>query len=476
MPADKREKMGNWATKTAVEQLAALKTREVSAVELLELTIARSQKIAKRINPFALELYDRAREAAVEADIQLGKSQGGTLCGLPITVKDSQWLAGVPCANGSPTLANFIPTETCTSIRQLEAAGAVIFAKTTCPEFCLSGTTYSPLYGHTLNPWNTNKTPGGSSGGAAAAIAAGAGSLSFGSDGGGSIRIPSAFCGIVGFKPSYGTVIRQPGFGTWDSLVAYGPMCRSVADARLMFSVVVNPDLELHQPAATSFENMKFVVSEDLGFAPVNQDIRSVFKTVINRIITAGAKTVEDNPALSSSVVTWATIATNDMWQYKGNTQSEKFSDPGNISTYAQEFIKFGSTFSVKDIKDAETHADTIHECYLKMFKRHQTNILITPTLGCEAFSKSQKFPYKIDNNRITYPWLDWAGFLYDANLTGMPSCSIPMGLGKEGLPISLQIIGAPGHDLEVLDVAEQIEKLIGWGNQIAPDFNHDEI
>ncbi len=468
--------MSNWALKTAVEQLAGLRARQISAVELLELTISRSQKVAKKINPFALELHDRARKAAIVADEKLDRGEAGALCGLPITVKDSQWLAGVRCANGFPTLAGFVPTETCTSIRQLEEAGAVIFAKTTCPEFCLSGTNNSPLYGHTLNPWNINKTPGGSSGGAAAAVAAGAGSLSFGSDGGGSIRIPSAFCGIVGFKPSYGMVIRRPGFTTWDSLVSYGPMCRSVADARLMFSVITDPKVALPPATKSSLDSHKLIVSEDLGFAPVNQDIRAIFKTTINKINIAGATTIEDNPGLFSSVVTWATIATNDMWQHKGNIQSSKYSDPGNIGSYANEFIKFGSTFSTEDILDAEHHARSVHECYMKMFERHQSNILITPTLGCEAFNKSQKFPYNIDGVKITYPWLDWAGLLYDGNLAGMPCCSIPMGLGKNGLPVSLQVLGAPGHDLEVLNVAECIEKLIGWGSQIAPDFNRDEI
>jgi len=464
--------MSHWVNKTAIEQIAALKDREVTASELLELTIERCELISETINPFALALFDRARAVAKKSDKLLQKGKGGLLCGLPVSVKDSQWMAGIRCANGSPSLVDFIPSETCTAIEQLEDAGAVIFAKTTCPEFCLSGTTNSPLYGPTFNPWDVTKTPGGSSGGAAASVAAGAGSLSLGGDGGGSIRIPAAFCGIVGFKPSHGAVTRRPGFTTWDSLVAYGPMCRSVADARLMFSIIANRDnafdIETQKPIKTT----KVIVSEDLGFAPVDSAVRNTFRQVIEGISSTELATVAGNPSLPSSVVTWATIATHDMWQHKGNTESEIFQDPGVIGDYAKEFIAFGSSVTEPELEDAQSHRTAIYDAYINLFKRHRSNILITPTLGCEAFHHTELFPKQIENIEITYPWLDWAGFLYDANLVGMPSCCIPMGLGENGLPLSLQVVGAPGADLEVLDVAEKIEDVIQWQFAVAPEYD----
>ncbi len=162
-------------TKTAIQQLNALKRHEVSAVELLEATIEQSEKFGSLLNPFALKLYQRARQLAREADKQLADGNAGTLCGLPVTIKDSQFLAGYPCTNGSKTLAEFIPNETCRAIELLEQAGAVIFAKTTCPEFSLTGITHSDLFGTTSNPWNLNRTCGGSSGGAGAAVASGLG-------------------------------------------------------------------------------------------------------------------------------------------------------------------------------------------------------------------------------------------------------------------------------------------------------------
>ena len=161
------------------------------------------------INPIALKLYSRARQAAVEADKKRAGGKAGKLCGLPITIKDSQFLAGYPCANGSHLLSDFIPTETCRAIELLEQEGAIIFAKTTCPEFSLTGVTHSELYGLTSNPWNVERTCGGSSGGAGVVVASGIGAFSLGGDGGGSIRIPAGFCGIVGFKPSFGAIPRE---------------------------------------------------------------------------------------------------------------------------------------------------------------------------------------------------------------------------------------------------------------------------
>ena len=458
----------SWIHKPANEQRAALARGEISSLGLLEETISHTEKLIPYINPIALRLYDRARDAAMAADKKLARRKGGPLCGLPITIKDSQWLAGYPCANGSTTLQNFVPDETSKSIQRLEEAGAVIFAKTTCPEFSLSGITESELYGRTANPWDLSKTPGGSSGGCAAAIAAGIGSLSLGGDGGGSIRIPSAFCGVTGFKPSFGLVPRAPGFSTWESLVAYGPVTRSVADAKLMFSVLSNIPLEKITPQDNPSNTIPFVVSEDLGFAPVDVDVRLAFRSAIDKIISTGQPIKYDNPGLLSSVVPWAITATYDMWEHK-SARKDSSTDMTKTGRHAREFVKFGGSFSKQDFDDAQAERSQIHDAYMAMFKRSASNILLTPTLGCEAFEHGTSFPKFIEDKQITYPWLDWAGFLYDSNLVGMPACSIPIGIGDQGLPISLQIVGPPGHDSEVLSAAEKIEQLVGWQY---PQFN----
>ncbi|MEM7193314.1 MAG: amidase [Pseudomonadota bacterium] len=459
----------NFLHKTACEQVDALRSGEISAIELLEQTIVHAEKLSPLINPIALTLYDRAREAAIRADKLLKRGKGGPLCGLPITVKDSQWLAGYPCANGSLSLKDFVPDQTCAAITRLENAGAVLFAKTTCPEFCVSGTNNSPLYGATLNPWNLSKTPGGSSGGAAASVAAGIGSLSLGGDGGGSIRIPAAFCGIVGFKPSHGRVQKSPGFPTWESLVSYGPMSRSVSDAKLMFDVLADPPSEVHEQNIFSASQSRIVVSEDLGFAPVDSDVRDVFRAAVEKISGGGITTVYDSPGLGTSVVTWATVATADMWKYKSGSLSPDNAESSLLGVYAKEFIKFGARFNTQDIEDARANRTEIFEAYQALFKRNRARILITPTLGREAFHHTLPFPQIIEETPITYPWLDWAGFLYDANLVGMPACTIPMGLGDQNLPLGLQVMGLPGDDEFVLQVSAAIESLLGWAHSPEP-------
>ncbi len=462
-----------WVHQTATQQRAALQRGEISALELLNENIAQLEGMAPYLNPITARLYDRARETALLADKNLARGKGGPLAGLPVTIKDSQWYAGEPCTHGSFSLQNHVPEVSSLAVERLEAAGAIIFAKTTCPEYCLSGTTYSALYGITSNPWDLSKTPGGSSGGAAAAIAAGIGSLALGGDGGGSIRIPAAFSGITGFKPSFGVVPRKPGFPNWESLVAYGPMARSVEDAKLMFSVLTDSAPGDGPSGVAENSRLNLIVSEDLGFAPVNDDVRAVFRSAVDKLSAAGHTLKYDNPGLLSSVSTWAITATSDMFKYKDMASTYSPGDTRELGIYAQEFIKFGGSISDIDVDDAQLHRVRIHDAYMEMFRRNRSSILVTPTLGCEAFSHGITHPTTIGSTPITYPWLDWAGFLYDANLTGMPSCSIPMGFGVEGLPVSLHIMGPPGHDNEVLDTALIIEELLEWKQ---PSFSVEDM
>ena len=449
---------------TATEQLIALKSGEISAVDLLEKTIERAETLRHVLNPFALTLYDRARVAAREADKKLAEGAGGRLCGLPVTIKDSQFLAGYRCANGSRTLKDFIPTETCRAVEILEEEDAVIFAKTTCPEFSLTGITSSEFYGVTSNPWDTGRTCGGSSGGAAVAVASGLGAFSLGGDGGGSIRIPSAFCGIVGFKPSFAAIPREPCFPSWYSIVSYGPMTRSVGDARLFFEIL--NDSEPTDDVATEKETV--ICSEDLGFAPIDSDVKAVWNSLLEKI--AGNFTIEsDNPGLPSSVITWAVTATYDAAKHA----RDKTWEDGDMGEMTQGFIDFGNQFSDDDFEEAQTYRQYIADRFDEMYERNNSRILITPTLGCEAFKHGRVHPRKIGNTEIKYPWLDWAGFLYNANLVGYPACSIPVGFGDDGLPVSIQIQGPVGSDYDVLRIAEKIEQLVGWDNSIVtPDIS----
>ncbi len=451
---------------SALELGAALRRREFTAVEALEAVLRRADEIAGTVNPFTVRLDEHAHRAAVAADAVLARGEGGPLTGVPVSTKDSHWMAGVESTAGSRTRRGFVPTETMSAIERLEAAGAVVFARTTTPEFCFFGITESQLFGRTANPRNLGRTAGGSSGGAAAAVAAGCGPLSLGGDGGGSIRIPAAFCGVVGFKPSFGLVPHEPSTAGWKTLVAVGPLARTVADTRLLLDAVAGfdrrdrhslPPVDLHpEPPA-----LRLAVSEDLGFAPLDADVRTAFRAAVERLAAAGVELVEDAPGLPSSVHTWSAIALAEAYHAE---QDEFLHRPDELTPDAVEYLTAGSQVTIEQYVRAQFAREPIHRAYADLFARTGATALLTPALGCEAFPHGQRFPDSIGGTTIGPPDLDWAPFLYDANLAGLPACAVPMGVGDDGLPVSLQVLGARCDDGRVLAAAQAIEQVIGAG------------
>src|SRR6478672_11314572 len=349
----------------ALDLRAALRRRELSAVDALGAVLARADALEAPLNPFAVRLDDRAWRAAEAADKATARGEAGPLCGIPLTIKDSQWLAGTTSATGSRALADFVPGATSAAVERLQDAGAVIYAKTTTPEFCYFGVTESPLNGRTNNPWDPARTPGGSSGGAAAALAAGAGPLALGGDGGGSIRIPSAFCGVVGFKPTCGLVAREPCSPGWKSLVSYGPMARDVADAREMLLAIAGMhERDRHSlgvggltQRAPDPGDLRLVVSGDLGFAPVDDDVRRAFRATVARLESAGATIVEDTPRLGSSVQTWSAIAVADARYAEAGLYDHKRDLVGED---ALRFMSYGEHVTTGDYVQAHLAREAI--------------------------------------------------------------------------------------------------------------------
>ena len=451
---------------SAIDLAAALRRRELSAVEALDAVQERAEQIAGLLNPFTIGLDGTARKAALRADAALAAGDGGVLCGVPVTTKDSHWMAGVESTAGSLTRRGFVPTETLGAIRRLEGAGAVVFARTTVPEFCYFGVTESALFGVTRNPWNRDRTAGGSSGGCAVAVAAGAGPLSLGGDGGGSIRIPAAFCGVVGFKPTFGVVPHEPSGEGWKTLVSAGPLARSVADVRLMMSVVAGFDprdrhsvppgrLDVRAPEPGQ---LRVAVSGDLGFAAVDDDVLRAYLATLERLAAAGVELVEDRPLLAgSSARTWATIALAEA-RY---SESREFAATEELTQWAAAYLAAGGSVGIEDYVRAQFAREGIHRAYADLFERTGASVLLTPTVGCEAFGLGVRHPVSVGGVPVELPDLDWAPFLYDANLAGLPGCAMPMGFGDDGLPVSLQIQGRRFDDGVVLAAAETIESIL---------------
>ncbi len=453
--------------RSAVELVAGLRARDYSAVEVLDAVLARAEAVSPALNPFAARLDERAFAAAEAADRSLARGEGGVLCGVPVTVKESYWIAGVEAALGSRSRLGFVPDESCGTVERLDTAGAAIFATTTVPEFCYSGITESPLHGRTSNPWDVSRTPGGSSGGAGAAVAAGAGPVALGGDGGGSIRIPAAFCGLVGYKPTFGLVPHEPSASGWKTLVALGPLTRSVADARLVLGAIAGAhpldrfsvDGSVLDPDALDPRGLRFVVSEDLGFAPADDDVLEAFRAAVAALEAAGATLIRDDPGLSSSIEIWAAIAAAESRYSEAFEFEQRRRD---LTPETVEFLLFGERVPARRYIEAQFARDEIFRAYADLFARTGADALLTPTLGCEAFPHGRHYPEAIGGVPIELPWLDWAPFLYDANLAGLPACALPIGRGDHGLPVSMQLLGPRGSDGRLLAAAETVEQIVG--------------
>ena len=285
-----------------------IRAGRVTSVEVVTRSLARIHELQPALNAFTVVLDDSALASARDADEAVRR--GGplpALHGVPVSVKDHIWMADAPATNGSLILRDFVPPADAVPVARLRAAGAVIVGKTNNPEFCYRGFTDNLLFGLTRNPWDLQRTPGGSSGGAGSSVAAGMTAIALGTDGGGSIRIPASFCGVVGHKPTFGLVPKEPGFRGWKTLSVDGPLARSVCDAALMLSVIAGPaaadDMSYPGPPPGTYldavahprdmHGLRVAWSEDLGMLPVDPDVRAVFAEAVQVLAELGCELAE---------------------------------------------------------------------------------------------------------------------------------------------------------------------------------------
>ena len=444
-----------WLRAPATELVAALREREIHATDLLETVLRRADEISGPVNPFAVRMDEAAHRAAAEADRRLAGGAARPLEGLPISVKDSQWLAGVPTSSGSRARADFVPRQTVGALRRLLDAGAVLFAKTTTSEFCYSGVSTAPTFGVTANPHDLTRSAGGSSGGAAAAVAAWAGPVSLGGDGGGSIRIPGAFCGLVGHKPTFGLVPHEPSGPGWKTLVSIGPLTRTVADAELLLDVLggFHPADRHSVPAPPAADSgpLRVAISRDLGFAALDKPVTAAFEQAVAALADAGVQLVHADPGLTSSVQTWATIATAEA---RWSEAAEYEQHPELLSQPVLDYLAFGEQVSAEAYIRAQYERERIHAAYAELFARTGATALFTPTVGCVAFDNTLAYPPSIGGVEMDDVWRDWAPMLYDANLAGLPACTVPIGSDPAGLPIGGQLLGPRLADRRLLRLA----------------------
>jgi Asp-tRNA(Asn)/Glu-tRNA(Gln) amidotransferase A subunit family amidase len=455
-----RRGMDAWAMAEAV------RAGEVSSLELVEQSLQLIEQRDKEVNAFTVVLADQARATARELDARRG--EGLPLHGVPVSIKDHIWLAGAPATNGSRALADFVPDVDAVPVARLKAAGAVVVGKTNNPEFCYRGYTDNDVFGLTRNPVAPDRTPGGSSGGAGASVAYGATPIGLGTDGGGSIRIPAAFCGVVGHKPTFGVVPKMPGFRGWPTLSVDGPLTRTVRDAALALSVMAGPSphddhswpVRVGDPLAAVSEpvdwsGIRVAVSEDLGWAPVEQSVRAMFRAAVEVLADNGAQVVATAPDAPYPTRLWNRIALPEGFASEGPLLEEW----GDAMTEGTRAIVESGQVSAQEYLDAQAERADYTRRWLSFFD--DFDVLLTPSMPLPAYPVGVESPGTIDGVPVDPFFDDWCALSLPANLSGCPATAVPTGVDADGLPVGMQVMGARGSDALTLAVAATYERLV---------------
>ncbi|ANS65468.1 putative amidase [Streptomyces lincolnensis] len=446
---------------TALQLVDGYRKGEFSPVEATRAALERAERIQPQVNAFVRLLGDEALEQArASAERWRRGEPAGLVDGVPVTVKDILLLRGAPTLKGSRAVSERGRwEEDAPSVARLREHGAVFLGKTTTPEFGWKGVTDSPLSGVTRNPHDPTRTAGGSSGGAAAAVALGAGPLALGTDGGGSVRIPAAFCGIFALKPTYGRVPLYPAsaFGT---LAHVGPMTRDAADAALLLDVIGAPDSRDWSalgPVTGAFSaglsqgvrGLRVAYSPSLGGqVAVQPAVAAAVRRAVERLAELGAYVTEADPDFTDPVEAFHTLwfsGAARVTQAFGPHQ-RKLLDPG-----LREICDRGARYSALDYLAA---VDVRMELGRRMGRFHDSyDLLVTPTLPITAFEAGTEVPKGSGHRR----WTGWTPFTYPFNMTQQPAASVPVGTDGDGLPVGLQLVAARHRDDLVLRAAHAL-------------------
>lgn len=453
---------------SASELLELYRAKRASPVEATGACLARIEALNARLNAFCIVDAEAALRAARESEARwMRGSPEGLLDGVPVSIKDLLLTSGQPTLRGSRTVdPEQAWNQDSPAAARLHEHHAIMLGKTTTPEFGWKAVTDSPLTGITRNPWNPDRTPGGSSGGAAVAVASGMGALAVGTDGGGSIRIPAGFTGIFGLKPSFGRVPAWP-LSLFGTVSHVGPMTRTVEDAALMLDVLSKPDArdwfalpyderDYRDGLNDGVDGLRIAFAPTLGGAKVDAEVADIVKGAVAAFVELGAEVVEAAPDLGDVArierVHWWTGATRVVSAIAPERRA--LMDPGLL-----RIAERACAFTLADYLGA-VEARAALGASLKAFHVRYP-ILLTPTLPVPAFEAGRLAPPAYGD--VDGDWTVWAPFSYPFNLTQQPAASIPCGFTRDGLPVGLQIVGPMHDDRLVLRVARAFENARPW-------------
>jgi amidase len=453
--------------RTALELAGWVQAGELSARDLVQAHLDRIEAVNSELNAIVTLVPERALEWAAEADERQARGVAlGPLHGLPIAHKDLVMTEGILSTMGSRLLSNNVPQSDDLIVQRLRAAGAITLGKTNVPEFGAGSQTYNEVFGETLNPWDRTRTCGGSSGGAAVALAAGMVPIADGSDMGGSLRNPGNFCSVVGLRPSPGRVPIHPARSEWSPLSVLGPMARNVEDTALLLSAMAGPDarapLSLGAPGEEfagslkrDFRGVRVAFSRDLGGLPVDSQVIQViegFRGVLNEI---GCEVEEAEPDWSGADEAFKTLRAREFALGFGGLPEDA---RGALKDTVRWNIDQGLALTMADLGRAEKlRSDVYHRVRTLM---EDFEFMVLPVNQVPPFDVSVRYPEAIEGVAME-TYIDWMKSAYFVSVVGNPAISLPCGFTDEGLPVGVQIVGRWHDDWGVLQIARAAEEVL---------------
>ena len=457
----------------ATEARRLIATKRLSATELLESCIARIEAVDHAVNAMVARDFDRARIAAKAADAAVARGDDlPPLHGLPVGIKDMEPTEGLVTTFGSPLFRNNIPAKDGRAIARIRGAGGIVIGKTNTPEFAACANTRNAVYGVTGNPFDPAKSCAGSSGGSAVALATGMAPLCQGSDTGGSLRNPAAFCGVVGFRPTPGLVPTERRPHGWSPLPVLGPMARTVPDTALLLSAMMSDDAcdplattilgkttrqsnDVYPLLNTDLSHLRVALTPDFGFAPTERAIANVFaeKTATFRHIFARAD--DATPDCSGTDEAFEVLrAVTFLAAHLEKTRKT----PNLVGPNIHANIAEGLRYNAEDISRAFTLQTILYHRWQSFFDQY--DIMLTPAITTSPRSWRELYPAEIDG-KPTRTYFHWLAMAYAVTVVGHPAISLPVGRDHNGMPFGLQIVGPRGGDALVLRVAAELETLL---------------
>jgi len=456
---------------SAAEALRRFRERSLSPVELMRAVITRAETVEPKINAFCATYYEEALEQARKAEARYanGKSPPRALEGIPVAIKDETMLKGRRTTQGSLLLKDHVDDATNPAAERILRAGAIVHARTTTPEFCCAGFTWSRLWGVSRTPWNLAYSPGGSSGGSAAALAAGTATLANGSDIGGSIRIPASACGVVGFKPPYGRNPDSAPFNLdWYNHV--GPMARTVADCALLQNVMSGPhpdDIATVRPKVRipsefkPIRGWRIALSLDLDVFEVDGEVTNNTREAARALAGAGAEIEEVR-------LDWPDTIKSALWWHWGAIMGpsiRKYVEqaPEQVTEYVREFVERTRSVTVEDFFRSVELEGQLYASMSKLLRRFDALIcptLAVPSVAADHDVRDRSFTI---NGRPVDAYLDWC-LTYPFNmLSRCPALAVPSGHADNGVPTGIQIVGRPFDDASVFHIGAALERAKPW-------------